>query len=109
MATREENIKKINIELEKLSDEELDKVAGGSWYISEEDAKKAGIKLLKDNGEPGKFRWYWNEGDYYWKGQKVSPQDAYSIIYFVYTNGYQPRSVDEADDFYANNTDNGPE
>ena len=29
MATREENIKKINDELEKLSDEELDKVAGG--------------------------------------------------------------------------------
>ena len=31
MATREENIKKINDELEKLSDEELDKVAGGFY------------------------------------------------------------------------------
>ena len=30
MATREENIKKINDELEKLSDEELDLVAGGT-------------------------------------------------------------------------------
>ena len=29
MATREENIKKINDELEKLNNEELDKVAGG--------------------------------------------------------------------------------
>ena len=29
MATREENLKKINDELEKLSDEELDQVAGG--------------------------------------------------------------------------------
>ena len=29
MATREENLKKINDELEKLSDEELDNVAGG--------------------------------------------------------------------------------
>ena len=29
MATREENIKKINEGLEKLDDEELDKVAGG--------------------------------------------------------------------------------
>ena len=30
MATREENLKKINEELEKLSDEELEQVAGGS-------------------------------------------------------------------------------
>ena len=32
MATREENLKKINDELEKLSDEQLDKVAGGAHY-----------------------------------------------------------------------------
>lgn len=31
MAINEENLKKINKELEKLSDEELDKVAGGNW------------------------------------------------------------------------------
>ena len=32
MATREENIKKINEELEKLDDEELEKIAGGyTW------------------------------------------------------------------------------
>ena len=31
MATREENIKKINDELEKLSDEELNQVAGGTY------------------------------------------------------------------------------
>jgi|GEM_PF-1909140 len=30
MATREENLKKINDELEKLSDEELEKIAGGA-------------------------------------------------------------------------------
>ena len=33
MATREENLKKINDELEKLDDEQLDKVAGGSLYL----------------------------------------------------------------------------
>ncbi len=32
MATREENLKKINDELEKLDDEELEKVAGGNWW-----------------------------------------------------------------------------
>ena len=31
MATREENLKKINDELEKLSDEQLEQVAGGTW------------------------------------------------------------------------------
>ena len=35
MAKREENLKKINEELEKLSDEELEKVAGGArWFDS---------------------------------------------------------------------------
>ena len=34
MATREENLKKINDELEKLDDEQLEKVAGGlGWNI----------------------------------------------------------------------------
>lgn len=35
MATREENLKKINDELEKLDDEQLDKVAGGTFRMFE--------------------------------------------------------------------------
>ena len=37
MATRDENIKKINDELEKLSDDELDKIAGGDLLPSNHD------------------------------------------------------------------------
>ena len=33
MATREENLKKINDELEKLSDEELEEIAGGKHIM----------------------------------------------------------------------------
>ena len=33
MANREENLKKINAELEQLNDEELEKVAGGTWAL----------------------------------------------------------------------------
>ena len=46
MTTREEKIKRINDELEQLSDEELDHVAGGSWLeftADMLDAKKRGI------------------------------------------------------------------
>ena len=39
MANREENLKKINVELEKLSDEELEQVAGGSIPQTSEDIK----------------------------------------------------------------------
>ena len=45
MANREENLKKINDELEKLSDEELDNVAGG--YTGDADYGK----LLKNFGD----------------------------------------------------------
>ena len=40
MATREENLKKINDQLEQLSDEELENVAGGTYLESADDAKK---------------------------------------------------------------------
>ena len=100
MATREENIKKINYELEKLSDEELEGVAGGSWYITEEQAQKAGLTLKKEDGSPGSFGYLWNTGDYYWNGEKLSPSDAYDVIYFVKWNGRQPGSIEEANDYY---------
>jgi len=40
MANREENLKKINAELEQLSDEELEKVAGGNAQEMATDIKK---------------------------------------------------------------------
>lgn len=38
MANREENLKKINDRLEKLSDEELEQVAGGTWHQTGDDS-----------------------------------------------------------------------
>lgn len=96
MATREENLKKINNELEKLTDEELDQVAGGSWYITEEQAQKSGLTLKKEDGSPGSFGYLWNTGDYYWNGEKIKWTDARVIEYFVRSNGRQPSSLDEA-------------
>ena len=39
MTTREDNIKKINVELEVMSDEELDQVAGGTWAETAADSR----------------------------------------------------------------------
>ena len=101
MATREENIKKINYELEKLSDEELEGVAGGSWYITEEQAQKAGLTLKKEDGSPGSFGYLWNTGDYYWNGQKISWTDAGYVSNFTEWNGRQPSSIDEAKKYFG--------
>ena len=50
MATREENLKKINAELEKLDDEQLEKVAGGLteglaiwWESSQRASQQVGL------------------------------------------------------------------
>ncbi len=45
MTNREENLKKINDQLEQLSDEELENVVGGSCYESADDSKFLNVLL----------------------------------------------------------------
>ena len=101
MATRDENLKKINAELEMMSDDELEQVAGGSMRVTEENAKIAGVKLLKEDGSPGSFGVFWNTGDYYWHHQKISNEDIQCIKNFVNRKGYQPNNLREAKEFGA--------
>ena len=84
---------------ELLSDEQLDQVAGGSLQLSEKDAKKCGITLLKEDGSPGEFTWYYNFGDYYWNYRKISDKEAYDIVEFTEQNGRQPNSLREVKEF----------
>ena len=51
MATREENLKKINDELEKLTDEELDDVAGGAHLIGKIYYEKASAQQNQNNNQ----------------------------------------------------------
>ena len=44
MATREENIKKINEELEKLDDDELEKISGGDLFGFADEIWKAFVR-----------------------------------------------------------------
>ena len=55
MATREENIKKINDELEKLTDEELDDVAGGDW-LKKSYYEKASAQQNQNNNQNNSTR-----------------------------------------------------
>lgn len=51
VATREENLKKINEELEQLSDEELDKVAGGSWSLLRSIEPNKNLNTVTDSNQ----------------------------------------------------------
>jgi len=104
MAKREENLKKINDELEKMSDEELDQVAGG--YVGE---TKVDSQILYDYGLMDNYygdvsmTFYWKSGSaevdagwskagitcvtkpfgsnqYFLNGKEISRGDAYDHL-----------------------------
>ena len=72
MTTREENLKKINDELEKLSDEQLEQVAGGDMQETEIDSH-----LLYDYGLISK----WSNETYllfHWKSSSAKIDSAWA-------------------------------
>ena len=100
MANREENIKKINAELEAMSDEELEQVAGGSYRETAGDTRflndLAGLcdrfgatsgffkfGTVSDEATKGWSKigiqvntsWF-GENDYYLKGEPISREKA---------------------------------
>ena len=84
---------------EKLTDEQLDGVAGGSLRVREDPAKKAGIYLLNKDGTDGKWGYLWNDGDYYWRENKITAEEANDIIFFMKENDHQPYSLYEVKKF----------
>ena len=87
---------------EIMSDDELDNVAGGSIRVPEELAKKAGLTLVNEDGSPGEFGTFWNTGDYYWRGNKISDEDAHNIIHFIRRKDKVPNSIEEVNTFREN-------
>ena len=75
--------------MSNIKEEDLKNVNGGSWFISEEGGKKAGLTLQNEDKTP-------NSGDYYWKRQKVSMTEANAIVHFTNDRGYQPDTLEEA-------------
>jgi len=86
---------------EKLSDEELDGVAGGSWYVKQKDAERAGITLKKDDGSPGKWDNLWNTGNYYWRGKEISGNEARAVIGYITRFNRQPKDIEEAKEYQS--------
>ena len=84
----------------KLTDEQIKDASGGSWYITEEDGKEAGLELRNEDGTAGSWGYLYNSGDYYWRGQRLSITEANAIIHFTKDMGRQPHSVQEATDKY---------
>lgn len=90
MANREENIKKINEQLEKLSDEQLEQVAGGTAGESRRDV--AFFRALISNFDPDEagrtFRkygvdrnnWLILDNDYKMGGQKYPREAALGYV-----------------------------
>ena len=106
MATREENLKKINDELEQLSDEELENVAGGSIDGTVKDARflyEHGILDDWDGTIETTFYWksvskkvdagwakagitcvtkplVWSDNQYFVGGKEITRDEAINIV-----------------------------
>ena len=123
MATREENFKKINDELEQLTDEELDQVAGGTIGQTAGDSK-----ILYDYGLMDKYygtipvMFYWGSksaevdagwskagitcvtkpfgsNQYFLNGKEISRKEAYRIVNenFPDTRPLDYRPIEDSD------------
>ena len=88
-----------NLNARELSNSRLENVSGGSWRITEENGRRAGLSLRKEDGSEGEWGYLWNSGDYYWCGRKVTDGEAEAIALFTALKGRQPNSVEEALEF----------
>ena len=83
-----------------LNEKELNETEGGSWFITEEDGKAAGLELKNIDGTEGSWGYLYNSGDYYWKGHALTETEANAIVMFTKDTGKQPKSITEATEKY---------
>ena len=94
MATREENIKKINEELEKLSDEELEKVAGGTFTpndFTKNAYEDCGIKVVEH---------FFAKNEFWYKGKDIGHDNASAVVAYVAGNQKHPENLEQAREYY---------
>ena len=83
-------------EKKELINNELEQVNGGSWFITENEGRRAGLSLRNDDGTEGSWGNIWNTGNYWWHGREVTRHEANCIARFTTAHGHQPISAEEA-------------
>ena len=94
MTTREENLKKINAELENLTDEQLEQIAGGTFTPNEFDYDvydACGIKVIGHILKKDEF-WY--------KGKDIGHNDANAVVAYVAKYQKHPENLEQARKYY---------
>ena len=94
MANREENIKKINAELEQLTDDELEQVAGGTITrnaFDDETYRLCSIKVVKH---------FFAKNEFWYKGKDIGHYDASAVVAYVAGNQKHPESLEQARAYY---------
>ena len=94
MTTRDENIKKINDELEKLSDEQLEQIAGGT-FTPNDFAKNAyedcGIKVVEH---------FFAKDEFWYKGKDIGHDKASEVVAYVAGKQKDPENLRQAREYY---------
>ena len=85
---------------DNAKDDALENVNGGSWFITEEDGKEAGLALKNIDGAAGSWGYLYNSGDYYWRGHCLGLREANAIFHFTKDMHRQPNTIKEAVDRY---------
>jgi len=90
MATREENLKKINEQLENLTDEQLEQVAGGTFtpnYLPRVTYTNAGIRVIDH---------FFAKDEFFYRDKPVTHEEATAIAIFYRENKTHPSSIEFA-------------
>ena len=80
----------------KMDEKHLQEVNGGSWVISEEDGKAAGLTLVNDDGSPGSWGTFYNNGNYHFQGKELAQYEAIAVVHFYADFGRAPKTLEEA-------------
>ena len=86
----------------EMKEEQVENVNGGSWRVPEFKAKAIGLELRNPDGSPGEFGFFYNDGDYYFKGEKISDSQLMDLINFYDAKGYAALDLDMAYDYCHN-------